>query len=99
MVWVSAWIDGSSRFAVVATEADREQVLPGDSPFGIQQFRMDRHLAGPIAGPITHGFGKGAAIAGSGNRLEPSPHDLKGLPQQKNETTGVEQGKESLEQL
>jgi hypothetical protein len=60
---------------------------------------MDGHLAGPIAGPIAHGFGKGTAIAGSGNRLEPSSHDLKGLPQQNNKAAGVEQGKESLEQL
>ena len=79
MVSVSAWIDGSGRFAVVATEANREQVLAGDSALCVQKFGMDRHLAGAIGGPVAHGLA--AAVTGSGNRLETSPHDLKGLPQ------------------
>lgn len=36
MVWVSAWINGSGWFAVVATEANREQFLTGYSAMGIK---------------------------------------------------------------
>ena len=99
MVRVSAWIDGSCRFAVVATEADREQVLARDSTLGIQEFGMDRYLAGAVGGPITHWLGIVAAVTGSGDRLETSAHDLKGLPQQKDKATGVEEGENSLEQV
>ena len=60
---------------------------------------MDRYLAGSVGGPNAHGLGAGAAVTGPGNRLETSSHDLKGLPKQKNKATGVEQGKQSLEQV
>jgi len=60
---------------------------------------MDRYLAGAVDRPVAHGLGLGAAITGPGNRLKTSSHYLKGLPQQKQEATGVEQGKKSLEQV
>lgn len=60
---------------------------------------MDRYLAGAVGRAIPRGVVWGAAVTGSGNRLETSSHDLKGLPQQKKKAAGVQQGKQSPGQL